>query len=63
MISGTIKGSPMKLSTVIVPLKAYQNTKRNFQKYDLRRHNDVTMKTTEKFGPRRNQENYLSFER
>ena len=31
MISGTIKASPMKLCTVIVLLKAYQNTKRNFQ--------------------------------
>ena len=27
MISGTIKASPMKLCTVIVLLKAYQNTK------------------------------------
>ena len=35
MISGTIKASPMKLCTVIVPFKAYQNTKGNFQKYDL----------------------------
>ena len=35
MISGTIKASPMKLCTVIVLLKAYQNTKRNFRKYDL----------------------------
>ena len=35
MISGTIKASPMKLCTVIVLLEAYQNTKRNFQKYDL----------------------------
>ena len=35
MISGTIKASPMILCTVILPLKAYQNTKRNFQKYDL----------------------------
>ena len=35
MISGTIKASPMKLCTVIVLLKAYQNTKINFKKYDL----------------------------
>ena len=35
MISGTIKASSMKLCTVIALLKAYQNTKRNFQKYDL----------------------------
>ena len=35
MISGTIQASPMKLCTVIVLLKAYQNTKRIFQKYDL----------------------------
>ena len=37
MISVTIKASPMKLSTVIVILKAYQNTKRNFQNmtYDV----------------------------
>ena len=37
MISGTIKASPMKLCTVIVLLKAYQNTKRNFSKmtYDV----------------------------
>ena len=35
MISGTITASPMKLCRVIVLLKAYQNTKRNFQKYDL----------------------------
>ena len=35
MISGTIKASQMKLCTVIVLLKAYQNRKRNFQKYVL----------------------------
>ena len=35
MISATINASPMKLCTVIVPLKAYQNTKINFQKYDF----------------------------
>ena len=44
MISGTIKASPMKLCTVIGLLKAYQNTKRNFQKYDLWRYNDVINK-------------------
>ena len=48
MISGTIKASPMKLCTVIVLLKAYQNTKRNFQKYDLWRHNDVITKNNGK---------------
>ena len=35
MISGTIKTNPMKLCTVIVLLKTYQKTKRNFQKYEL----------------------------
>ena len=35
IISGTTKASPIKLCTVIVLPKAYQNTKRNFQKYDL----------------------------
>ena len=34
MISATIKASPKKLCTRIVLLKGYQNTKRNFQKYD-----------------------------
>ena len=48
MISGTIKASPMKLCTVIVLLKTYQNTKRNFQKYDLWRHNDVITKNNDK---------------
>ena len=48
MISGTIEASQMKLCTVIVLLKAYQNTKRNFQKYDLIRHNDVIMKNNGK---------------
>ena len=33
-ISATIQASPMKLSTVIVLLKAYQNTQINFQKSD-----------------------------
>ena len=41
MISGINKSSPVKLCAVIVLLKAYQNTKRNFRKSDLRRHNDV----------------------
>ena len=63
MISGTIKASPMKLCTVIVLLKPYQNTKRNFQNMTY----DVTMtsllKTMAKFGPPRNQTNYISFER
>ena len=63
MISGTIKASPMKLCTVIVLLKTYQNTKRNFQKMTY----DVTMtsllKTMAKFGPPRNQTKYISFER
>ena len=48
MISATIKASPIKLCTVIVLLKAYQNTKRNFQKYDLCRHNDVITKNNGK---------------
>ena len=48
IISGTIKASPVKLCTVIVLLKAYQNTKRNFQKYDLWRHNDVITKNNGK---------------
>ena len=39
MISGTINASPMKLCTVIVPLKAYQNTKGIFKKLTY----DVTM--------------------
>ena len=63
MISGTIKASPMKLCTVIVLLKAHQNTKRNFQKFDLRCHNDAITRTMGKFGPPRNQTNYISFER
>ena len=48
MISGTIKASPMKLCTVIVLLKAYQNTRRKFEKYDLLRHNDVIAKNNGK---------------
>ena len=39
MTSGTIKASPIRLCTVIVLLKAYQNTKRNFQNMTY----DVTM--------------------
>ena len=39
MISGTIKANRMKLCTVIVLLKVYQNTKRNFQNMPY----DVTM--------------------
>ena len=63
MISGTIKALPMKLCTVIVLYKTYQNTKINFQKYGLSRHNDVITKTMSKFGPPGNQANYISFER
>ena len=59
-ISGTIKASPMKLCTLIVQLKAYQKTKRNFQNMT----HDVTMtsllKTMGKFGLPRNQRNYNS---
>ena len=39
MISGTIKAGPMKLFTVIVLLKAYQNTKEIFKNVTY----DVTM--------------------
>ena len=63
MISGTIKANPMKLCTVIVLLKVYQNTKKMFKNMTY----DVTMtsllKTMAKFGPPRNQANYISFER
>ena len=63
MISGTSKASPMKLCTVIVLLNTYQNTKRNFKNMTY----DVTMtslpKTMGKFGPLRNQANYIPFER
>ena len=48
MISGTIKTISLKLCTVIVLLKAYQNAKRNFQKCDLLRHNDVITKNNGK---------------
>ena len=58
MISGTIEAKSMKLCTVIVLLKVYQNTKINFQNMTY----DVTMtsllKTMAKFGPPRNQANY-----
>ena len=35
MISETIQASPMKLCTVIVLLKTYENTQRKFQKSDI----------------------------
>ena len=54
VISGTIEASPMKLSTVIVTFKAYQNTQRNFQK------SDVIAKTMGKFGPKRSKANDIS---
>ena len=38
----------MKLSTGTVLLKAYQSTKRNFQKFDLLRHDDVITKNNGK---------------
>ena len=38
----------MKLCTVIVLLNTYQNTKRNFQNYDLWHHNDVIAKNNGK---------------
>ena len=63
MISGAIKASLVKLCTVIVLLKAYQNTKRNFHKYDLWRRNDVITKNNGKFEAPRNQTNYISFDR
>ena len=44
MISGAIKARVIKLCTRIVLLEAYQNTKINFQNYDLWRHNDVITK-------------------
>ena len=60
MISGTIKANPMKLCTVIVPLKVYQNTKEIFKNMPY----DVTMtsllKTMAKFGHPRNQ-TYICF--
>ena len=47
MVSGIIQASPMKLCTVVVLLKAYQNTYRIFQKCDAWHHNDVITKTME----------------
>ena len=44
-----LKASPVKLCKVIVLLKAYQSTKRNFQKYDLWRGNDVITINSGKF--------------
>ena len=62
-ISGTIQPHPMKCCKVIVLLKAYQNTKRNFRNLT----SNVTMtslrKTMGKFGPHRNQANYILLER
>ena len=64
MIFGTIQASPIKLCTVILLLKTYQNTKRNFFKNLIY---DVTMtsllKTMRKFGPPRNQTTNTAFER
>ena len=58
-----IKARQMKLCTIIVMLKTYQNTERNFQNMIY----DVTMtsllKTVGKFGAPRNQTNNISFER
>ena len=62
MISGTIRISSMTLCKVIVLLKAYQNTKRNFQRYD-QKYDLSLLKTMAKFGPQRNQTNYISIER
>ena len=44
MISGTIKANHMKLCTLIVPLKTFQNTKKIFHESYLWRHNDVITK-------------------
>ena len=52
MISETIQGSQIKLCTVITTiLKAYQNTKRKFQRCHIWHHNDIITKTIGKFGP------------
>ena len=55
LTSGTIQAWPIKLCTVIVLLKAYQNMKINFKNLTY----DVTMtsllETMGKFGPSRNQ--------
>ena len=48
MISETVTASPMKLCTVIVLLKTYQNIKRNFQEYVKLRHNDAITKSNGK---------------
>ena len=63
MILRTIEASPMKLCTAIVLLKAYQNTKRNFPKSDLWRHNDVITKNNGKIRTSGNHANGISFER
>ena len=45
MISKTIQGSQIKFCTAqFVPVKAHQDTKRNFQKSDLWCHNDINTK-------------------
>ena len=69
MISGTIKANPMKLCTA----KVYQNTKEYLRSTRIQKEifknmaYDVTMmsllKTMAKFGPPRNQANFISFER
>ena len=51
MISGTIEAGPMKICIVIVLLKAYQNTRKNFQKYGLWCYNDVITKTMGNLDP------------
>ena len=63
MISATIQAISMKACTVLVLLKAHQNTLRNSRKSDLLHHNDVITKTMEKFGPLRNKTNDISIER
>ena len=63
MNSGTIKASQIKLCTVKLPLKTFQNTKEKFQKSYLLRHDDVSTKTMGKFGPPRNRTSYVSFEK
>ena len=63
IISGTIKASQMKPCTVIVLLKTFQNTKRKIKKSYLWRPNDVITKNNGKFGPPRNQTNYISLGR
>ena len=62
-ISATIQGSPMKLCTVIVLFMVYQIHEEIFRNLSY----DVTvtslLKTMGKFGPPRNQTNYISLER